>query len=810
MRATKRLTRFLFATTMLAGFSSAALAQQAPAESEAQDGGYTDPNEIIVTATKREENLQDVPISITALSPAKLSQNQVTGFDDYVKLLPSVSYQSFGPGASQLYFRGIATGGDGLASGPLPGAGLYIDDIPVTTIFGSVDIHAYDLARVEALAGPQGTLYGASSLSGTLRLITNKPDPSKFEAGYDARVTKFGKGDFGGQIEGFVNIPLTDTVAFRASGFFDHEGGYIDNTPGTRTYQRPHTIGTDINGDPIIADAPLTVNNTDLVKDDYNDVQSYGGRAALGIELGDTWTVTPGIIYQHQEAGGQFLFDPRAGDLENHDFIESHNRDEWYLASLAIQGQLSNWDVTYTGSYFGRVVDNTSDYSYFSVAYDTYSDYNYYQTAAGQDIDPSQAVRGYDRYKKWAHELRVSSPASDRFRMTVGLFAQHQIDDRIAEYILPGLSTAVNPFSPPVPGGGPDDVYFTTIHRVDRDYAMFGEAAFDLLPNLTLLAGIRGFIAHNTLDGFSGGFGAFDRQVSLFGCTGTTVQQCPNIDKKYIESGETHKVSLTWKADADKLLYGTYSTGFRPGGNNRDAFALGVIQSIPAYKADTLTNFEIGWKTTWLDRSLRFNGALFWEKWNDVQYSLPGVLGIFYTVNAGKAESKGFEADISWTIAQALTLSASGTYVDAKLTEAFCDQVNGCDPANGGEVFAPEGTRLPVTPKFKINASARYEIPIGDNKAFVQGGVNHQSGTTSYLTPDGNAALGNTKAFTTFDFSAGYRFGRMSFEAFIQNAFDERGILSKNITCAPSLCAPYARLYPTKPQYYGIRVSQRF
>jgi outer membrane receptor protein involved in Fe transport len=394
--------------------------------------------------------------------------------------------------------------------------------------------------------------------------------------------------------------------------------------------------------------------------------------------------------------------------------------------------------------------------------------------------------------------------------MTVGLFAQHQIDDRIAEYILPGLSTAVNPFSPPVPGGGPDDVYFTTIHRVDRDYAMFGEASFDILPNLTLLAGIRGFMAHNTLDGFSGGFGAFDRQVSLFGCTGTTVQQCPNIDKKYVESGETHKVSLTWKADPDKLLYGTYSTGFRPGGNNRDAFALGVIQSLAPYKADTLTNYEIGWKTTWFDRTLRFNGALFWEKWNDVQYSLPGVLGIFYTVNAGKAESKGVEADLSWTIAQALTLSASGTYVDAKLTGAFCDQVNGCDPANGGAVLAPVGTRLPVTPKFKINASARYEIPVGDNKAFVQGAVNHQSGTTSYLTPDGNAALGNTEAFTTFDFSAGYRFGRMSFEGFIQNAFDERGILSKNITCAPSLCAPYARLYPTKPQYYGIRISQRF
>jgi iron complex outermembrane recepter protein len=318
-------------------------------------------------------------------------------------------------------------------------------------------------------------------------------------------------------------------------------------------------------------------------------------------------------------------------------------------------------------------------------------------------------------------------------------------------------------------------------------------------------------MANNTLDGFSGGFGAFDRQVSVFGCTGTTVQQCPNIDKKYVESGETHKVSLTWKVDPDRLLYLTYSTGFRPGGNNRDAFALGQIQSIPAFKADTLSNYEFGFKTQWLNGALRLNGALFWEEWSDVQYSLPGLLGIFYTVNAGAARSRGVEGDISWVPVRGLTLSASGTYVDAKLTEPFCDQELGCDAANGGTTFAPHGTRLPITPKTKVNATARYEFATGPaDRAFVQAAASHQSGTTSYLTPDGNAALGNTGQFTTVDFSAGYRFNGISLEAFIVNAFDERGILSKNITCAPSLCSPYARLYPTKPQYYGIKISQRF
>jgi len=811
MRINRPFSLLLLSTTILTIPTARAAAQQVvPAAANPTPADAPDSNEIIVTATKRAENLQNVPISMAALTPATLEQHQVSSFDDYAKLLPSVSYQSFGPGQAQLYFRGIATGGDGLVSGPLPGSGLYIDEIPITTIYNSIDIHAYDLARVEALAGPQGTLYGASSLSGTLRIITNKPDPSKFEGGYDLEGNKFGKGGYGGTAEGFANVPLGPNMAIRLVGFYEHDGGYIDNTPATRTYQRPHTVGTDAAGDPIIANAPLTISNASIAKNNYNDVDTYGGRAALLIDLDDNWTVTPGLIYQHQKANGEFLYDPRAGDLQNHDFVESHNLDKWYLASLTVQGKISDWDITYSGSYLHRTVDNTADYSYFSVAYDTYPDYNYLLDAAGHDIDPTQAIHGFDKYNKMAHELRISSPSHNRFRVTAGLFYQRQVDDRIADYIVKGLGAAVNPFSPHVPGAGPGDVYYTDIHRVDRDYAAFGEASFDILPTLTLTGGIRGFKAHNTLNGFSGGAGAVDRQINVFGCTGTTAQQCPNINKSYRETGETHRVNLSWKAAPDKMLYATYSTGFRPGGNNRDAFALGQLQSIPPYKADKLTNYEVGWKTLWFDRTVRLNGALFWEDWKNVQYSLPGILGIFYTVNAGSARSRGVEGDISWIIDRKLTLSASGTYVDPKLTKPFCDQVNGCDPATGGQLFAPKGTRLPVTPRFKINATARYDFAIGENKAFVQGGVNHQSGTTSYLSTDGEASIGPTQGFTTFDFSAGYKWNRFSFEAFIQNAFDERGILSKNISCAPNLCGQYARLYPTRPQYFGLKMAQRF
>ena len=179
-------------------------------------------------------------------------------------------------------------------------------------------------------------------------------------------------------------------------------------------------------------------------------------------------------------------------------------------------------------------------------------------------------------------------------------------------------------------------------------------------------------------------------------------------------------------------------------------------------------------------------------------------------MTSGAARSRGIEGDAAWTIKRHLTLSASGTYVDAALTEPFCAQA-GCDPAvEGGQLFAPAGTRLPVQPRFKVNSTARYDFDVGDYRSFVQGTVAHQTSTTSFLTTAGEAVLGATKEFTTFDFSAGATVRNISFSVFLQNAFDQRGILSKNTVCTPGICGAYARLYPTKPQFFGFRIGQRF
>jgi outer membrane receptor protein involved in Fe transport len=725
---------------------------------EAQQPG-ANLEEIVVTASKREESLQTVPISVTALTGETLSEHQVTSLDDYVKMLPSVSYQSFGPGQSQVSMRGITTGGDGVAVGPVPTVGVYVDETPVTTIFQSLDIHIYDMARIEALSGPQGTLYGASSLSGTLRLITNKPVIGKWEGGIDVGGSKYGPGDAGGSFEGFLNIPINNQMAARVMAFVEHDGGYLDNTPGRRTYQRgfyPAGTPVDANGVPTVpvSTAPLTVNNNAYAEDKFNSVDSYGGRAALKVNLDDNWTLTPTVFMQNQLARGSYLFDPHAGDLTVHDFGHEFNRDDWELASLTLQGKVSDWDLTYNGAYLSRRVDNVLDYSYFTVAYDqftvsapaSYAGYTYLKDSLGRDIDPTQIVHTFDQYLKQSHELRFSSPADRRWRMTTGAYMQRQIDKHIADYRIRGLASAAPPPDPnldfpptPFAGAPSEDVFYTDARRVDRDYALFAEGAFDITKELTLIAGVRGFVAYNTLEGFSGGSSALAKVADQHRCAVVTVTACPNIDKTYHETGETHKLELKWQMDPAKMLYFIYSTGFRPGGNNRTAFSFGKTQQVAPFKSDKLTNYELGWKTSWLDHKLFVNGALFWEEWKDVQYSEPGLLGIYFTVNAGNARSQGIENQVTWKATQALTLSASGTWLVARLTTPFCDQANGCD----ARVFAASGTQLPVDPKLKLNGNAKYNFDIGRYDAYAQGGFNFQSGTTSQLRTDWEQIVGD-------------------------------------------------------------------
>jgi iron complex outermembrane recepter protein len=809
------------ASAMLAGGGLAAAAE--PAETGQLE-------EVVVTAQKRVEDVQKVPISIQVLNSEALENLHVTDFSSFAQYIPSLSYRSWGPGQTAFFFRGISAteGTTQLHAGYLPSTGLYVDDIPVTTIGGNLDIRIYDIARIEALAGPQGTLYGASSLSGTVRIITNKPDPSKFEAGYDVRATKWKSGDPGGSFEGFVNIPLSDHAAIRLVGYYDYTGGYINNVYRQDVFQRFSPTGTPVAGGPTgLPDgypdyAPVTTNNSNVVKNHWNTVETAGGRAALRVDLNDKWTITPAILGQYQKSEGDFAYDPKFGDLNVGDYFHPFNKDGWYQAALTVEGKLSNWDVLYSGGYFEREVHNLVDYSQYSIGYDaqavgTSYAYTRFIDATGHLLDrPLQYTNNHDHYTKFSNELRVTSPADYRLRAIFGLWYQKQTDEIRAEFNVPDLPVFYQVT-------GQQNVYYLSqMPRADRDKAVFTDLTFDVTEKLKLIGGIRYYWVDNTLNGFFGfnnnGYSSHGEALCL--AEGNPILTtpgvytggklpCVNTDKRVTENGETHRISLQYQFDPDAMVYGTYSTGFRPGGNNR-------LPTAAPYVADTLTNFEIGWKTTWAHK-LRFNGALFYEKWKDAQTAVQGQYGITSIVNAGDAKSTGLEAELNWQATEHLNLSASGTVLfKDETTTVFCqpDRATGLVPAtcSGDGVGSPVGTQMPGIPRNKANATARYQFELGQLNSFVQGSFAYQSGVT-YSLEDTRLIVPETEAFGTFNLSAGIGQKSWTLQAYINNLFDERGQLGRNSECNDSFyhyCLNNTHVLPTAPMQFGLQFGQKF
>jgi len=678
-----RMTRMPLAVAIYFAISSAALAQTDPQADQpnAQKQGTATLPTVTVTAQKRAENLQKVPISIQVLSNTKLKQQNVTDFASYVKLLPSVSYQTAGPGFAQVYMRGVSSGGDGNHSGSLPSVGVYLDEQPITTIQGALDLHIYDIARIESLAGPQGTLYGASSQAGTLRIITNKPDPSGFAAGYSVEANSTSHGGLGNIFEGFVNEPISDHAAIRLVGWSEHDGGYIDNVPGTRTF--PTWGGT--------------INNYNVAKKNYNDTDTYGFRAALKVDLNDNWTITPTVMGQDQRTNGFFAYDPVVGDLKVTHFYPEKSTDRFIQSALTIQGKIGNFDLTYAYANLGRHDRVDSDYNDYGFWYDTvYGLGEFFYDNNGDYINPSQYIQGKDGYRKISHELRLASPKDDRFRFVAGIFSQRQSHDIEQRYKVDNFADSLDIT------GWPDTVWLTKQVRKDNDDAIFGELSYDITDKFTATGGMRFFRADNSLKGFFGfseGFypGAGYGEDACLTTTDFHGAPCLVFDKNVTENKHISKVNLTYKINDTKMIYGTWSEGYRPGGINRRG-------TLPPYLSDFLTNYEFGWKTTWLDNRLSINGSVFRETWKDFQFSILGANGLTEIKNANQAEIKGVEVEANWAATYNLNISGGFSYYDARLTANYC----GATDANGKPITncpvgsadfpygpeAPAGTQL--------------------------------------------------------------------------------------------------------------------
>jgi outer membrane receptor protein involved in Fe transport len=322
--------------------------------------------EVVVTAQKRSQSLQDVPISIDVLGAAELENLGVTDLEDFVQMMPSANYTSLGPGSGDIYIRGISSGGEN-ALGSTPNVAVYLDEQPVTAVNSYLNPHIYDVARIESLAGPQGTLFGANSQSGSIRIITNKPDPSKFEASYDLEGNSVEDGDIGYLFEGMVNIPLGDRAAVRLVGFHKEDAGFIDNVAGSYTFNNANVRAGLTDPAAIAEAADITITNDNVAKDDFNEATTQGLRAALGIDLNDNWTMTATVMRQELDSKGVWDHDPtEVGDLEVVRFLPDSNEDEWTQSSLVVEGQIGGMSLTYAGSYMEREVEGRADYSLYS------------------------------------------------------------------------------------------------------------------------------------------------------------------------------------------------------------------------------------------------------------------------------------------------------------------------------------------------------------------------------------------------------------------------------------------------------------
>jgi iron complex outermembrane receptor protein len=818
------------ASTLLVAAAVQAAYAQAPAP-----GGL---EEVVVTAQKRVENLQDVPITVQVLDTKTLEQLNIANIDDYVKFAPGIAYvrgEGQGgngePGESHIYIRGVVSGGTN-HSGSQPSVGEYLDEQPVTTIDGNVDVHIYDISRIEVLEGPQGTLYGASSQSGTVRIISNKPDPTKFLAGVDVQGNQILSHGTGYEVEGFVNIPLGSNLAVRLVGWDEHDGGYISNVPGTnlngcivngvRTF--PTWNGTPGSGCPPVGTVGAgAITNAPWAKKDYNTVNTRGGRGALRWNVGD-WIITPTFMAQNVSSEGFFGSDPAVGPLQLVHFSPENSTDNWSQGALTIEGKLANLDVVYSGGYFKRVAHTLADYADYSVFYDrVYGSGVYWTGNNNLPIMPQEMVVSKHIFEKWSDELRLATPKELPVKATMGAFIQRQQHNIFEQYTMPGYAW-VNPYGSALnPGGLADSLSIPTLFqtiwltdetRVDRDKAVFAQVQWDITQQLALTGGLRYYRFDNTLDGFFG-YSANHGGSGMGHCFGPALVKftpCTDLAKRIADTGNVPRVNLTYKLTPDAMVYATYSKGFRPGGVNRTADV-----SIGPYTADYLKNYEVGWKTQLFGHHLRWNGAVYVEDWNNFQYSFLGVNSVTIIENGASARIVGLDSNFDWAATQNLLTTLNFEWDNAYLTSTLCSSGLPC-PSATSFLWAPHGTKLPVTPQFKGSLVARYSLPhIADWEPYAQGSWMYQASSQVQLRTDQAAVAGKIPAYALVDFRAGATRDKLTAELYLANAFNRYAQLSRFTQTAPTYYTgspvpvdTQAYAIPAQPRTIGVRVAMRF
>ncbi len=759
--------------------------------------------EITVTATKREETAQEIPITVQTLGETALEDLGIGNFKDYIRSLPGVTSGGRGPGRNEVFIRGLSIGKLGLkAAGILqePNVAFYLDEAPISIGGRNFDPYMTDMARVEVLPGPQGTLFGASSQAGTVRLITNKPRYNDFSFGFDGSLANTTGGELSNSMEAFVNIPLIDDrLAARVAAYNAKEGGYIDNIRGTKTI-------TDANPRlNSVVDAAVAYNDG-LVEDNFNDATYLGYRLGVKYAFNDDWELLVQQFHQEIESEGVWDYDPTLGEMKSQSFSPDEATDELDMTSWTVNGRIANLELVYTGAYLDRAVNAVQDYSGYADAgpFIPYyiCDYAGYLSGDFQECGrPNLFVEQFFGVERTTNEFRVSTDPERRIRGIVGVFTDDleliergdwNYPDSVLQGFLPNSpfsnTTASNP-NPRPPGVR----FFNDFTRGKEELSFFGEVSFDITDTFTATVGARNYDLEIALNGSSN-----------FALRGPDSDAGRNVDEVLAGSspadltGTIYKFNVQWQINNDINLYATWSEGYRPGGFNRNGGSSqipGVPPFVPNfYDTDEVENIEFGWKTRLLDGTLRFNGAIYSVDWTGLQLATLDfdVSNLTFIQNVGAAEIKGIEIDTIWAPTDQLTLFANVSFNDTELTELPPTIIS----------LAPVGSPLALAPELQYVLRGRYEWEAGGTgTVFTQLMYSFSDDVISSINA---GALFPQDSYSTVDLSAGYRRDNWTATLFVENATDELATLF--ISNEDDII----KTTPNRPRTIGVRFSYRF
>ena len=817
-------------------------------------------DEIIVTATKRAESAQDVAVTVNALGEDTLEELGVNVFNDYLVQLPGVTAGGAGPGQNTIYIRGVASTTPNLTTagvaGLAPNVAFYLDEQPLAQPGRNLDVYAADLQRVEVLPGPQGTLFGASSQAGTVRLITNEPKLGVFEARMDAATSFTDGGEMSNKVEAMINVPVTDKLALRGVVYVDNQGGYIDNVAGTRSAEesaRFRSAGTvRANGVPVSAGREgfqagadlsgvdfIEADNSALVEDDFNDTSYSGGRLTLLYEVNDDWRIKLAHARQSIESDGVFFDDPELDDYEIQRFADDSIEDDFHNTAWTVEGRIGALTALYTGAYTERTTEQTVDYTdYLFVGQylpyyicDGSVTYPGASGPSGTCQAPNLFVNSTTETEVQTHELRFNTPAEHRLRGTFGAFYSDLELAELNDFTYPGSTQVIGfndetGFAPNYPltntsvtgevgnaapgyfsdpGPFPEGVIFRNdILRTDEQFGIFGEGTFELVPDrLAITFGARWYDIEVDLEG-SANSSFFNlgqtEDAQAFG-TNISAQFAPGNSVGAPDTASTdgviYKGTLTWTPTSDLLFFATYSEGFRPGLLNRPGGAAGPNGFTVPFDVDTdeLTNYELGWKMDLFDNQLRFNGSFFYNEIEGLQTTIfdPSITNLFFSDNAANAEVTGVEGDVTWSPANIPGLSVAGAF--SILDTEVTDVLT---PTND----VVEGSSLAFAPEFQGNIRLRYEWDLdGGSVAHIQPQIVYSGESFTDIIEINKTQL---DSWATLALRTGVSNDKWTAEIFADNLTNERAEISGNFVFDRE------RVTVMRPRTIGIRFSVEY